>query len=241
MQIEGKNSVKESLTSNARISKLFVAKNAHDLQPIVDIARERNTRLEFVDRLEMDKMSETKHHQGLIAIVEDYAYTPLAEILSAQPISPNGKFILLLDGIEDPQNLGSIIRVAECAGVDGIVIPNRRAVGVNATVVKTSAGACQHIKIALVTNINDVIRTLKDKFYNVFCADMDGKELYSAHLGGGDIAIVIGGEGEGVKSLTRKLCDDALSIPQFGKVNSLNASVACGIVCYEVVRQRKAK
>ncbi|MDE5756137.1 MAG: 23S rRNA (guanosine(2251)-2'-O)-methyltransferase RlmB, partial [Clostridia bacterium] len=146
-------------------------------------------------------------------------------------------FMLILDGIEDPHNLGSIIRVAECAGAHGIVIPSRRNVGVNATVLRTSAGAVNHMRIASVTNINDTIRALKDDFVNVYCADMNGKNLYESHLKE-DTAIVIGSEGFGVKQLTAKLCTDALSIPQFGKVNSLNASVACGVICYEVVRQR---
>ena len=239
MLIEGRNPIKEALASEKlTMTKLCVAKGAHDLQPIVDEAKSKGIRVEFVDRVMLDRISETKHHQGLIAYAEEFKYASLEDVLTPKEGKP--LFILLLDNIEDPHNLGSIIRVADCLGVDGIVIPNKRAATVNATVLKVSAGAASHVKIAMVNNINDVIRKLKDNFVTVCCADMDGEVLYNAHLDG-DIAVVIGNEGHGVKQLTGKLCDKTIAIPQFGKVNSLNASVACGIICSEIVRQRNFK
>ena len=236
MQIEGRNPIKEALQSeNTTITKLCVQKGAHDLQAVIDEARKNGIRIEFLDKVKLDKMSETKHHQGLIAFAENFKYSTVEEILSSK--HNKDLFLLLLDNIEDPHNLGSIIRVAECLGVDGIVIPNKRAASVNSTVIKVSAGATSYVKVAMVNNINDVIRELKENFVTVCCADMGGETIYNAHLTG-DIAVVIGNEGDGVKHLTKSLCDKTIAIPQFGKVNSLNASVACGIICSEIVRQR---
>ena len=236
MQIEGRNPIKEALQSeNTTITKLCVQKGAHDLQAVIDEARKLGIRIEFLDKVKLDKMSETKHHQGLIAFAENFKYSTIEEILSSK--HNKDLFLLLLDNIEDPHNLGSIIRVAECLGVDGIVIPNKRAASVNSTVIKVSAGATSYVKVAMVNNINDVIRELKENFVTVCCADMGGETIYNAHLTG-DIAVVIGNEGDGVKHLTKSLCDKTIAIPQFGKVNSLNASVACGIICSEIVRQR---
>lgn len=235
MKIEGKNAVREALNSSLSIKKLCIQKNAHDLQSFVDIAKKNNIRIDFLDKNMLDKLSETKHHQGVIAIADEYTYCDLDDILKLQ--QTKRLFVLLLDGIEDPHNLGSIIRVAECLGVDGIVIPNKRSATVNATVLRVSAGAAAHVKIAMVNNINDVIRKLKDNFVTVCCADMDGESIYTSTFTQ-DIAVVIGSEGFGVKHLTKNLCDKIISIPQFGKVNSLNASVACGIICSEIVRQR---
>ncbi len=236
MQIEGRNPIKEALQSeNTTITKLCVQKGAHDLQVIIDDARKNGIRIEFLDKVKIDKMSETKHHQGLIAFAENFKYSSVDEILSNK--HNKDLFLLLLDNIEDPHNLGSIIRVAECLGVDGIIIPNKRAASVNSTVIKVSAGATSYVKVAMVNNINDVIRELKENFVTVCCADMGGETIYNAHLTG-DIAVVIGNEGDGVKHLTKSLCDKTIAIPQFGKVNSLNASVACGIICSEIVRQR---
>ncbi len=236
MQIEGRNPIKEALQSeNTTITKLCVQKGAHDLGAIIDDARKNGIRIEFLDKMKLDKMSETKHHQGLIAFAENFKYSSVDEILSNK--HNKDLFLLLLDNIEDPHNLGSIIRVAECLGVDGIIIPNKRAASVNSTVIKVSAGATSYVKVAMVNNINDVIRELKENFVTVCCADMGGETIYNAHLTG-DIAVIIGNEGDGVKHLTKSLCDKTIAIPQFGKVNSLNASVACGIICSEIVRQR---
>ena len=236
MQIEGRNPIKEALNSEkTTITKLCVAKGSHDLQSIIDDARNKGIRIEFLDKQRLDNISETKHHQGIIAFAENFKYSTVEEIINKKDNKP--LFVILLDNIEDPHNLGSIIRVAECLGVDGIIIPNKRAANVNSTVIKVSAGATSYVKIAMVNNINDVIRDLKDNFVTVCCADMGGESIYEANLTG-DIAIVIGNEGSGVKHLTKKLCNKTIAIPQFGKVNSLNASVACGIICSEIVRQR---
>lgn len=238
MNIEGKNPVKEALDSNVKISKICISKTAHDLQPLADAAKSKNIRVDFVDKSYLDRISQSSRHQGVIAIASDFEYCSVDDILQYAKSKDENLFMILLDGIEDPHNLGSIIRVAECAGAHGIVIPSRRSAGVNTTVLRTSAGSANHMRIASVGNINDTIRMLKYNFVNVYCADMQGQNVYDTPLSG-DIAIVIGNEGFGVKQLTAKLCDKAISIPQYGKVNSLNASVACGIICYEAVRQRK--
>lgn len=237
MNIEGKNPVKEALDSDKKISKICVAKTAHDLQSIVDSAKAKGIRVDFVDKVVLDKMSESKRHQGVIAIAEDFKYSSVEEILALAKGKNQPLFMIILDGIEDPHNLGSILRVAECMGAHGVVIPSRRSAVVNATVLRTSAGSANHIKVAMVGNINDTIRYLTDNFVNVYCADMQGTSIEKSRLDG-DLAIVIGNEGNGVKALTKKLCNGVISIPQYGKVNSLNASVACGIICYEITRQR---
>ena len=238
MIIEGKNPVKEALNSSANITKVYIQNNHHDTKDIIAIAKRRGIRVDLVEKAQLDKLSDTGHHQGLIAISESYDYYTVEDIINSAKAQGEPLFMLLLDGIEDPHNLGSIIRVAECAGVHGIVIPSRRSVSVNDTVVKVSAGASSHVKVAKVTNINDTIRMLHDHFVNIYALDMNGTNIYDSHLTG-DTALVVGSEGFGVKALTRKLCDDALSLPQYGKVNSLNASVATGIAVYEVIRQRK--
>lgn len=240
MQIEGKNPVKEALQSEQKISKLYVCSSSHDLQQYVEIAKKQKIRIVFVDRKELDKISTTGKHQGLIAVGAEFEYSSINDIKELAASKKQSLFVLILDGIQDPHNLGSIIRVAECCGVHGIIIPSRRCVEVNSTVLRVSAGAANHMLIAQVGNINDAIRHLRDDFITVMCADMNGETVYKQHLTG-DLALVIGSEGEGVKMLTRKLCDSAITIPQYGKVNSLNASVACGICCYEVARQRSLK
>lgn len=237
MNIEGKNAVKEALDSNSEISKICVSKTAHDMRSLVDIARKKNIRVDFVDKAYLDRISQSQRHQGIIAIAKDFEYCSLDDILQYAKSKGEKLFLIILDGIQDPHNLGSIIRVAECAGAHGIVLPSRRSASVNATVLRTSAGAANHMRVACVGNVNDTIRRLNEEFVNVYCADMQGESLYDSHLDG-DTAIVIGSEGFGVKQLTAQLCGKVLSIPQFGKVNSLNASVACGIICFELVRQR---
>ena len=239
MQIEGRNPVKETLNANISITKIMIQKGTHNLEDIVALAKEKRIRIDFLDKFQLDKISETKHHQGIIAFASDFKYTNIDDLLAIK--NPNGNFFLLLDNIEDPHNLGSIIRVAECLGIDGVIIPNKHSATVNSTVLKISAGAANFVKISMVSNINDVIRKLKDDFYTVCCADMDGQVVYNTKLEKQDIALVIGSEGFGVKALTKKLCDKVLSIPQYGKINSLNASVACGILCYEISRQRNIK
>ncbi|MBD5100619.1 MAG: 23S rRNA (guanosine(2251)-2'-O)-methyltransferase RlmB [Clostridiales bacterium] len=237
MNIEGKNPVKEALDSDKKISKICVSKTAHDLQPIIDGAKAKGIRIDFVDKFYLDKISESKRHQGVIAISEDFKYSSVEEIMAFAKSKNQPLFMIILDGIEDPHNLGSILRAAECMGAHGVVIPSRRSAVVNATVLRTSAGSANHIKVAMVGNINDTIRYLTDNFVNVYSADMQGAPIEKSRLDS-DLAIVIGNEGNGVKALTKKLCSGVISIPQYGKVNSLNASVACGIICYEITRQR---
>ena len=237
MNIEGKNPVKEALDSDKKISKIYVSKTAHDLQPIIDGAKAKGIRIDFVDKFYLDKISESKRHQGVIAISEDFKYSSVEEIVAFAKSKNQPLFMIILDGIEDPHNLGSILRAAECMGAHGVVIPSRRSAVVNATVLRTSAGSANHIKVAMVGNINDTIRYLTDNFVIVYSADMQGMPIEKSRLDS-DLAIVIGNEGNGVKALTKKLCSGVISIPQYGKVNSLNASVACGIICYEVTRQR---
>lgn len=238
MIIEGRNAVKEALKGNATIEKLVVTKGSVDggVSVIIGMAKDRGIPVRFVDKSILDKQSVTKHHQGVMAYTTEFSYCSIEDILSARRGSRH--LILLLDEIEDPHNFGSIIRVAECMGVDGIVIPSRRQATVNETVIRTSAGATQYMKVAKVGNINDAIRYLKDQFIPVLALDMDGKPLAESHLDG-DLALVVGNEGSGVHALTKKLCDGAVRIPMVGQIDSLNASVATGIALYEITRQGK--
>ena len=237
MVIEGRNSIREAVAAGTAIGRLYVQKGLHGMEDIVDKAKSKGARVVYCDKKELDKLSDSGAHRGIIAVVEDYKYSTLEDIRALAKAKGEKLFLLILDGIEDPHNLGSILRAAECAGAHGIVIPKRRAVGVNGTVVKVSSGAAQHVKVAAVNNVNDTIRMLKQDFVKVYCADMKGDVMYDVDMTD-DTAIVIGSEGFGVKALTSSLCDRAVSIPQSGKVNSLNASVACGILCYELIRQR---
>ena len=234
MIIFGKNSVVEALKSAQAVEKVTISDglNKEFLGLVSSLCKKRNIALKTISRQEFKKIEGDQNYQGIMAEVEDFRYCGLQELLNQKD-----KFLCILDGIEDPHNFGAIIRVAECAGVTGIVIPKNRSVSVNATVAKVSAGALSHIKIAQVTNIHDAIDEIKDSFTFVYAADMDGKPMYETNLQG-NIAIVVGGEGKGVSQLTRKKVDGIISIPMFGKVNSLNASVSAGIVLYEVVRQR---
>jgi 23S rRNA (guanosine2251-2'-O)-methyltransferase len=200
---------------------------------IVRLARSKGVKVTFVDKNILDKESIEGKHQGYIADVVDFEYCDIEDIL----VQSDEPFVVILDNINDPHNFGSIIRVCECAGVDGIVIGKNRQVQVNETVVRCSAGAISHVKIARVTNINNAIEQMKENGVWVYCADMDGQSMYDANLTG-NVALVIGGEGNGVSRLTKSLCDGVISIDLRGKVNSLNASVACGIVVYEELRQR---
>lgn len=235
MIISGKNSVYEALNSNKTINKVLISKNAHDtfFKNIIDMCKQNKVRFDFVDKKVLDNLSQ--HNQGLVAEVTDFKYSTVEEIL--QNRNEKGNFIVLLDGVQDPHNFGSIIRVCECAGVDGIVIESRHSCNVNETVFKTSCGAINYVKIAKVTNLNDVIKQLKNNNVWVFAADMDGDNLTKTNLTG-NIAIVLGGEGQGVSKLTKQLCDGVISLPMYGKVNSLNVSTATSAVVYEVLRQR---
>ncbi len=237
MIIEGKNAVSEALKGNVTIEKVMVQKDVQNkgIFQIVKECRERKITVHTVEKSALDRLSPSGRHQGVLAISTEFTYSEFDELLENK--SEKGLLIILLDGIEDPHNLGAIIRVAECAGADGIIIPRRRNCGVTDTAVKVSSGASSYVKIAKVANINDAVRELKERGVTVFAADMDGESIYKTDLRG-DVAFVIGGEGSGVHALTRKLCDGVVSLPQNGKVNSLNASVATGIVVYECVRQK---
>lgn len=239
MKIYGRNAVEEAIKSGTTVDRLVVQKGLSDTgaNKLINLAKERGVKIFFRDKAALDREQEGGgRHQGFIAEVTDYRYFETEDILAYAESKNEPPFIVLLDGVEDPHNLGSVMRVAECAGVHGIIIPRHRSVSVNDTVVKVSAGAASHIRVAKVTNINDTIKQLKAAGVWVYAADMDGAELYKTNLTGA-CAIVIGGEGSGVKRLTRELCDGVVAIPMRGKVNSLNASVAAGVIIYERVRQ----
>lgn len=243
MKIYGRNAIEEALKSGATIDRLLVRNGMRDAHGnrIVNEARDRGIRVIFRDAAALDReCPKGANHQGFVAEVTDFKYSDLDDILALAEERGEPPFIVLLDGVEDPHNLGAIIRVAECAGVHGIVIPKHRSVSVNDTVVKVSSGAAQYMRVTKVTNINDAIKYLQERGVWVFAADMDGSDIYSANLSGA-IAFVVGGEGNGVSRLTRELCDGIVALPMRGKVNSLNASVAAGIVIYEKLRRSIAK
>ena len=237
MKIEGKNACREALQTETTIDKLLV-QNGVECAELISLAKKRSVKIQYANKQVLDEQSVTKKHQGVILYTSDFKYSSVEEIISEAKNKGEDLLLVILDGIEDPHNLGSILRVAECAGVSGVIIPKHRAVPVNETVAKVSAGAVSRVKVARVTNINDEIKKLKEMGVFVFVADMDGAEMYKTHLTG-DIALVVGSEGFGVSKLTKKLADGVVSIPMYGKINSLNASVSAGIVVYEAVRQRK--
>ncbi len=242
MKIEGRNSVAEAIRAGKTIDRLVVSRDVKDAQGnrIIADAKSRGIKVMFYDKAVLDRESESKRHQGFIAEVTDYKYCELEDILAYAEEKDEKPFIIILDGVEDPHNLGSVIRVADCAGCHGVIIPRHRNVSVNETVVKVSAGAAAHVKIAKVVNINDAIDTLKKRGVWVYAAELGGENVYKTNLTGA-IAFVIGGEGKGVSKLTRQKCDGIVTLPQRGKVNSLNASVAAGVVAYEYIRQNFEK
>ncbi len=239
MIIEGKNAVSEALSAETTIEKLYVEKGnfAKEINRIIAKAREAGIKIAFEKTETLDKLSPSGRHQGVIATTTEYKYFDLEDMVARAKANSEDMLFIILDGVEDPHNLGAVIRVADCAGATGVIVPKHRGTGVTDTVIRVSAGASQHVKVAKVTNVNDAIRYLKEQGVFVFAADMDGQSIYRTNLKG-NIALVIGGEGSGVHSLTRKLCDGIISLPLFGKVNSLNASVATGAVIYEAIRQR---
>lgn len=233
MKTEGRNAVLELLKTDKMIEKILLEKGAQGtLGKIFAEARRKNIRVQFVDRAALDRESETKRHQGVIAFTTSYEYADLGALFGGAE-----SLIVLCDGIEDVHNLGSILRVAECAGADGVVIPNAKGASVTEAVIRISAGAAEHIKVAKVSSVNYAVDELKKNGYWVYALEAGGESIYGADLRG-KVALVVGGEDSGVKRLTREKCDGVLSIPLFGKVNSLNASVALGIGVYEVVRAR---
>lgn len=238
--IEGRNPILEAFDSKLTIEKLLISKGESQgsIIKIISKARERNIPIIEVDRRKLDAMSNNQRHQGVIAYVTPYRYRELPDILKIAEDRGEKPFVLILDEIEDPHNLGSIIRTAELSGVHGVIIPKRRSVGVNSTVYKTSVGAVNHMAIARVTNLSRVIDELKEEGVFVYGADMKGESLsYDTNFSGG-VALVIGNEGKGLSRLVKEKCDGIVSIPMVGKVNSLNASVAAGILMYEVMKTR---
>ena len=239
-QIEGRNSVIELLESKKDINKIFVTKGEKpgSINKILAMARERNVIIVEKDKRQMEQMAQTPNYQGVIAIVPPFEYCEIEDILEDAKNKNEDPFVLILDGIEDPHNLGSIIRTAETAGIHGVIIPKRRAASVNSTVSKVSAGAVEHMKIARVTNISDSIQKLKDNGLWICGTDIDAKNYYYNQDLKGPLGIVIGNEGQGMSEKVKKNCDFLVKIPMKGKVTSLNASVSTGIVVYEAVKQR---
>ncbi|MCD8248387.1 MAG: 23S rRNA (guanosine(2251)-2'-O)-methyltransferase RlmB [Lachnospiraceae bacterium] len=239
MTIEGRNAVLEAFRSGKTIDKLYVLKGCQDgpVNTILREARKQDTIVSFVAKERLNQMSETGKHQGVIAYAAAYAYAEVEEILKIAEEKGEAPFLILLDNIEDPHNLGAIIRTANLAGAHGVIIPKRRAVGLTATVARASAGALNYTPVAKVTNLGATIDELKKRGLWFVCADMDGTTMYDLDLKG-PIGLVIGSEGEGVSRLVREKCDLIASVPMKGDIDSLNASVAAGVLAYEIVRQR---
>ena len=242
LTIEGRNAVTEAFRSGKTIDKLFVLDGCQDgpVRTILREAKKHDTIINFVAKERLDQMSETGKHQGVIAIAAAYEYAEVEDILALAAEKGEAPFIFLLDNIEDPHNLGAIVRTANLAGAHGVIIPKRRAVGLTATVARTSAGALNYTPVAKVTNLSKTIEELKKQGMWFVCADMGGDIMYDLDLTG-PIGLVIGNEGEGVSRLVKERCDMIASIPMKGDIDSLNASVAAGVLAYEAVRQRLKK
>ena len=238
-QIEGRNAVLEAFRSGRCVDKLFILDGCQDgpVRTIAREARKKDTIINYVSKERLDQLSETRAHQGVIAQVAAYEYSTVEEILEKAEEKGEPPFLVLLDNVEDPHNLGAIIRTANLAGAHGVIIPKRRSVGLTSTVAKTSAGALNYTPVAKVTNLLRTIEELKEKGIWFVCADMGGESMYRLNLTG-PIGMIVGNEGEGVSRLVREACDFTASIPMKGDIDSLNASVAAGVLAYEIVRQR---
>ena len=238
-QIEGRNAVLEAFRSGKCVDKLFILDGCQDgpVRTIAREARKKDTIINYVSKERLDQLSETHAHQGVIAQVAAYEYSTVEDILAKAEEKGEPPFLILLDNVEDPHNLGAIIRTANLAGAHGVIIPKRRAVGLTSTVAKTSAGAINYTPVAKVTNLVRTMEELKQNGIWFGCADMGGESMYRMNLTG-PIVLVIGNEGEGVSRLVREACDFTASIPMKGDIDSLNASVAAGVLAYEIVRQR---
>lgn len=241
--IVGRNPVLELLKSKRDIDKIYILRG--DLQgsikKIIAMAKDRRIQVQEIGKERLDSMADGNLHQGVAALVSDFTYASIDDILARAESLGQSPFVLILDGIEDPYNLGAIIRTAEGAGVHGVIIPKRRAARVNATVYKASAGAVEHLLVADVTNISRALEELKEKGLWIYGADDQAPELYSKASLTGPIGLVIGNEGKGISRLVKEKCDVLLKIPMYGKVSSLNASVSAGLLVYEIVRQRNEK
>lgn len=239
LTIEGRNAVLEAFRAGRTIDKLFVLDGCQDgpVRTILREAKKQDTIVNFVPKERLDQISDTGKHQGVIAYAAAYSYAKVEDMLAMAREKGEAPFLFLLDGIEDPHNLGAIIRTANLAGAHGVIIPKRRAVGLTATVAKTSAGALNYTPVARVTNLTQTMEELKKEGMWFVCADMGGETMYRLNLTG-PIGLVIGNEGEGVSRLVKEHCDLIASIPMKGDIDSLNASVAAGVLAYEIVRQR---
>lgn len=239
LTFQGRNAVLEAFRSGKTIDKLFILDGCQDgpIKSIVREAKKTDAIINYVDKERLDRLAGTGHHQGVVAIGAAYEYAEVEDIFAAAKEKGEDPFIFILDEIEDPHNLGAIIRTANLAGAHGVIIPKRRAVGLTATVAKTSAGAINYTPVAKVTNISQTIEELKKQGLWFVCADMGGETMYNLNLKG-PIGLVIGNEGNGVSRLVKDKCDFIASIPMKGDIDSLNASVAAGVLAYEIVRQR---
>ncbi len=239
LKIEGRNPVLEAFRSGKTVDRLYVLEGCQDgpVRSIIREAKKQGTLIRFVPRERLDQLSESGRHQGVIASAAAYPYAQVEDLLENAKKKGEDPFLILLDGIEDPHNLGAIIRTANLAGAHGVIIPKHRAVGLTAVVARTSAGALNYTPVAKVTNMTAVMEELKKKGIWFVCAAMDGQRMYDLNLKG-PIGLVIGSEGEGVSRLVREHCDFTAAIPMKGDIDSLNASVAAGILAYEIVRQR---
>ncbi len=237
--IEGRNAITEAFRSGKTVDKLYVLDGCHDgaVNTIKTLARKQDTIINYVTKERLDQMSSTGKHQGVIAHAAAYTYAEVEDILQAAKDKGEEPFLFVLDEIEDPHNLGAIIRTANLCGAHGVIIPKRRAAGLTATVVKASAGAVHYTPVAKVTNIAKTIEDLKNEGIWFVCADMEGEVMYRQNLTG-PIGLVIGNEGSGVSRLVKEKCDFTAAIPMKGDIDSLNASVAAGVLAYEIVRQR---
>lgn len=239
--IYGRNSVKEAIKANRNILCILKDKNLKSekgsISQILTLARDKNIPIKNLDSKTLDLKAEMGNHQGILAQVEDYKYSTVEEILDLAKEKNEQPFIIIADGIEDPHNLGAIIRTAECAGAHGIIIPKNNCTGVTSTVEKVAVGALEYMKVARVTNLSRTLEDLKKAGIWTYCADMDGKAYYSTDFSG-PVALVIGSEGKGVRPLIKKNCDFVVSLPLLGKISSLNASVAAGILMYEISKTR---
>lgn len=240
LTIEGRNAVLEAFRAGKTIDKLYVLENCQDgpIKSILREAKKQDTIVQWTKKERLDQMSETNNHQGVIAYAAAYEYAEVSDILKIAKDKGEAPFIFILDGIEDPHNLGAIIRTANLCGAHGVIIPKRRAVGLTSTVAKTSAGALNYTPVAKVTNITATMEELKKEGLWFACADMGGTTMYDCNLTG-PLGLVIGNEGSGVSRLVKEHCDIITSIPMSGDIDSLNASVAAGVLAYEIVRQRR--
>lgn len=242
-KIEGRNPIIEALKSDREIDKILIAKGAiqGSIQKIIGMAKDKKVPIQYVERRKIDDLSQSNNHQGIIAFVAAHEYVEVEDILKVAEDRGEAPFIIILDEITDPHNLGSVIRSADAAGAHGIIIPKRRAVGLTAVVAKTSAGAVEYMGVAKVSNISQTIEYLKEKGIWIVGADVDGEKTYYHNDLTGKIALVIGSEGKGLSRLVKEKCDFLVNIPMKGKVSSLNASVAASVLMYEVIRQREIK